>query len=461
MSANDPAFPLSGVTSKTTAGLTKREYAAIHFAAQAFGAACMATYADTAEIKAVHDRCCDHAIGMADLLLKKLEEKTNTMNELVKTKKQDIRALIQSDTVKDQLVRVLPKYMTAERMARVACTAVLKTPKLLECRPESLLQALMLCAQAGLEPDGRNAHLIPYGDQCQVIFDWKGLVALARRNGVANIAADVVCEGDAFDWYRDAEGLHFNHRVDWKKARGEVYAAYCIWKDGEQFDGEVMTRSEIEGIRKRSRAGNNGPWVTDWNEMSKKTTIRRASKRWPLSPEAQEAFSADDDRLAEVTTQPTKPLFETKAPVAQALTENMGAGLIAEEAEPAQDSPAPPQEAPKRRGRPPKNLAQPPAPEANGIQKNSEEPAAAPESSEPEQPSKAENSLFNLNLVKAVRGLCRAAEIPEKILIDLIHATDLADDSLLTLEAISEVQPSTLAKVMDNWQDFAKRIKGE
>ena len=70
--------------------------------------------------------------------------------------KRDIRALLQSDGVKSQMAMVLPKHLTADRMARVACTAILKTPKLAQCKTESLLQALMLCSQAGLEPDGRN-----------------------------------------------------------------------------------------------------------------------------------------------------------------------------------------------------------------------------------------------------------------------------------------------------------------
>lgn len=227
--------------------------------------------------------------------------------------KRDIRALIQSEGVKAQIAMVLPKHLTADRMARVACTAILKTPKLASCRPESLLQALMLCSQAGLEPDGRNAHLIPYGDQVQVIFDYKGLIALAKRNGIQNIAAEVVCEHDQFEWNRDAEGLHFKHRVEYRKPRGEVFAAYCIWKDGEQFDGEVMTRDEIEGIRKRSKAGNNGPWITDWNEMAKKTVCRRASKKWPLDAELAEALNDADSTVQAPAVTTSKPLFTVTA----------------------------------------------------------------------------------------------------------------------------------------------------
>lgn len=209
----------------------------------------------------------------------------------------DIRELLRSEKVKDQIALALPKHMNADRMLRVALTAVNKTPKLLQCNQQSLLSALMTCSQMGIEPDGRNAHMIPYGDQCQLIIDYKGLITLARRNGIQNLAADVVCENDEFEWYRNAAGLQFTHRVDWRKPRGKVYAAYCIWTEGNSIlEGDVMQVDEIEKIRKRSRAGTSGPWVTDWNEMAKKTVVRRSSKKWDISPELTEALDKDDDR---------------------------------------------------------------------------------------------------------------------------------------------------------------------
>lgn len=224
------------------------------------------------------------------------------------TTRRDIRSLLQSDGVKQQLAMVLPKHLTADRMARVACTAVLRTPKLAQASPESLLQALMLCSQAGLEPDGRQAHLIPFENRrtgtvdVQVIFDYKGLISLARRNGITGICADVVCEGDQFEWSRGANGLRFSHTVDWKRGRGDAYAAFCFWRDADgSYDGECMSKDEIEAIRRRSRSGSSGPWVTDWAEMAKKTVIRRASKRWPIDAEATAAVEAagdEDEKLA-------------------------------------------------------------------------------------------------------------------------------------------------------------------
>jgi len=56
-----------------------------------------------------------------------------------------------------------------------------------------------------------------------------------------------------------------------------------------------MNKEEIDAIQKRSKAGQSGPWITDWAEMAKKTVFRRHSKWLPISSEFQEAFDKDYD----------------------------------------------------------------------------------------------------------------------------------------------------------------------
>lgn len=359
------------------------------------------------------------------------------MQAITKSQRQDIRALLQSDRVKQQIALVLPKHMTADRMARVAVTAVLKTPKLADCQPESLLQALMLCSQVGLEPDGRNAHLIPYGTAVQVIFDWKGLVALARRNGVQNIASDTVCEADAFEWFRTADGLHFKHVVNWKNPRGNAYAAYCIWKDGDQFDGEVMSRDEIESIRKRSKAGNNGPWVTDWSEMAKKTVVRRASKKWPLDPETAGAFSADDDVLAQTQVRvgppaPVKPLFAIAAPLTEAEEPQPDAPSDEEPVINYPPSPAPPE----------------PEPDDTDL---GQQPAKRQPKAEPEPPKQ--------NYARAIRALLKLGKHTEAELLSLLRSSGRIDDSISSLEEMTILATETTKLVHDEWEEFNRALR--
>jgi recombination protein RecT len=218
--------------------------------------------------------------------------------------KNDIRSLIESDAYKKQFAMALPKHIKPDRFIRVALTAMTKTPKLAQCTRESLLSALIDCSAIGLEPDGRKAHLIPYGDKCTLIVDYKGLVDIARRSGqIGDIHADVVCANDRFEYNfgTDAKLVH----VPAMNNRGTVIAAYsCVkLKDGSS-SFEVMNIDEIEKIHTRSKAASSGPWVTDWNEMAKKTVFRRHSKWLPVSSEFQEAVERDYDRPPEMFAMP-------------------------------------------------------------------------------------------------------------------------------------------------------------
>lgn len=103
---------------------------------------------------------------------------------------------------------VLPKHMDAERLAKVALTAMSRNPRLLECTAESILLALTEAGQLGLEPAGvmGQAYLIPYKNnnrggiyEAQFQPGYRGLVELVLRAGdVSDISARPVYEGDAF-----------------------------------------------------------------------------------------------------------------------------------------------------------------------------------------------------------------------------------------------------------------------
>jgi recombination protein RecT len=220
-------------------------------------------------------------------------------------RKMTIKDHLQSPEVIDQIAKALPSHMSADRMARIATTALAKTPKLAECTPTSFFRCLLDLSSWGLEPDGRRAHLIPYGSECTLILDYKGIVELAYRSGwVTKIHCDVVREGDVFRYSLGTVSEHvpFDYRFDIDKPSmaGEIIAAYCIiqLKEGAQKH-EVMSRQEINSIRDRSKASRSGPWVTDFSEMAKKTVFRRASKWIPLSSEMHEAYREDGDNFVD------------------------------------------------------------------------------------------------------------------------------------------------------------------
>lgn len=221
-----------------------------------------------------------------------------------KSPKKTFEDLIQSDNFKAQLQNALPKHLTPDRFIRLMLTAALKTPLLLQCTQDSLFLGMLNCAAAGLEIDGRRAHLIPFKNnkkgcyEAQLIIDYKGLAEVILRSGqVSSIHADVIHENDEFEYNM---GQILKHKINFKEERGEPYAAYCrITMHDGTFKDDVMQKSDIDRIRRRSRSSNDGPWVTDPMEMWKKTVFRRASKWVPQSPEIAAAAreEADDDAI--------------------------------------------------------------------------------------------------------------------------------------------------------------------
>lgn len=197
------------------------------------------------------------------------------------------------------LAEVLPKHMDADRLVKVALLASMQNPRLLQCSKQSILQSLMTAAQLGLEVNGvlGSGYLVPYGNVAQFIPGYRGMIDLARRAGAIKKAqARIVYEDDDFSVDYGSETLvHKPNLRSAKRSPEDIIAVYFIatLPDGDrQF--EVMTKDEIDAIRKRSKAASNGPWVTDFAEMAKKTVVKRAVKYLPLSPELEAAIELDN-----------------------------------------------------------------------------------------------------------------------------------------------------------------------
>lgn len=218
-----------------------------------------------------------------------------------KTKAPAIVQQVLSDQFKKQLALAVPKHLSPDRMARIAATELRKTPALLNTTPASFLGAVMQSAQLGLEPGSAlgQAYLVPYGNQCTFILGYRGMIDLARRSGqVLSLNAYVVREGDDFSYQL---GLHPDiHHIPSpeanriKKPVTFVYAVANLQGGGYQF--EVMSRAEVEAVK--AKVKNKKTWIDYFDEMAKKTVIRRLFKYLPVSIEAIQAVSLDAKREA-------------------------------------------------------------------------------------------------------------------------------------------------------------------
>lgn len=208
-----------------------------------------------------------------------------------------------------QIQAALPTFIKPQTAIQAAITCMMKKPELMDCTSHSLIACVLTASQMGLVFDDflGEAYLIPFNNtkkgvrEAQFVPGYKGLCKLARNSGlVKSIKAVPVYEGDHFI---HEEGL--NDRLEHKPMGNEnpaeithVYAIIKYLNGGYEFI--VMTRSKIEGVRDKSKNYINAKnkaetvWVKDFEEMAKKTTVRRLLKLAPLSPEVARAVALDE-----------------------------------------------------------------------------------------------------------------------------------------------------------------------
>ena len=151
--------------------------------------------------------------------------------------------------------------------------------------PNSLQAAILNVAAIGisLNPAVQHAYLVPRDGGICLDISFRGLVKLATDCGAIKWAkAELVYENDTFEW--NGPALPPTHKADPFGERGAIKGGYCIAKlpDGDTLV-DVMPVDEINKVRDTSKAYRNGkgPWVDWYEEMAKKTLVKRAYKSWP------------------------------------------------------------------------------------------------------------------------------------------------------------------------------------
>ena len=202
----------------------------------------------------------------------------------------------QIDSMEGQFRMALPAHVPTERFMRVVMTALGANQDLLKCTRASLLAAAMKAAQDGLLPDGRDAAFVSFAGVVQYMPMIGGILKKVRNSGeLKTITAQVAYEKDKF-FYRLGDDEMIEHEPFLDGDRGKPRLVYAIART--KSDGiyrEIMTVADVEKVRSISKAKNNGPWVQWWDEMAKKTVLRRLSKRLPMSTDLDDIMRRDDD----------------------------------------------------------------------------------------------------------------------------------------------------------------------
>lgn len=237
---------------------------------------------------------------MADLIQQATTKEKGAQTSLTSTEQKTMQSYIKS--MRGEIAKALPSVITPERFTRMVLTALSTTPELAQCTPQSFLGAMMNAAQLGVEPNTPlgQAYLLPYRNkgvlEVQFQLGYKGLIDLAYRSGeVEVIQAHVVYANDTFEWEYGLEPK-LRH-IPAASNRGDAIKVYAVFKTKSGGYGfEVMSMDDVKAhAKKYSKAYSSGysPWTTNFEEMAKKTVLKRVLKYCPMKSDFVRAVAQD------------------------------------------------------------------------------------------------------------------------------------------------------------------------
>lgn len=220
-----------------------------------------------------------------------------------------------SENLTDKLISVesaLPKDFNRERFVQNCLAVMNETPQLAKISPAQTIQGLLKGAYLGLDFMNRECYLIPYGNSVQFQTDYKGEVKFTKKYSVRKIKdiyAKVVREGDEFtEEIKDGQPS-----IDFKPLPfngGNIIGAFAVvlYNDGG-MSYETMSVADINSVRNNySKASQSKAWKNSFDEMCKKTVLRRLCKHIETDFESVEAHSAWDDGAGMDFSTPTTPV---------------------------------------------------------------------------------------------------------------------------------------------------------
>lgn len=175
--------------------------------------------------------------------------------------------------------------ITWAKESQFAIQAFQKNDKLAEAalkNQASAQNAIINVAAIGitLNPASKLAYLVPRKGEVCLDISYMGLLHLAQATkAIIWGQCKLVHEKDVYE----SNGLELppTHKYNAFGERGAVIGGYCTVKTAEgDYLTEEMTLEDIKAVEATSKASN-GPWKTFWEEMARKTIVKRASKYWP------------------------------------------------------------------------------------------------------------------------------------------------------------------------------------
>ena len=153
------------------------------------------------------------------------------------------------------------------------------------CSQNSIANSLMDMATLGLNASKKQGYFIAYGGKCQFQKSYFGNITLARRNGLKDINAEIIYEGDTFKYHiEDGRKIIDIHEQDFMNIDNDkIIGAYAVavMNDGSKI-AEVMNINQLKKAWNQRMGGlkedANSTHMKFKDQMAKKTVINRLCK---------------------------------------------------------------------------------------------------------------------------------------------------------------------------------------
>jgi recombination protein RecT len=215
-----------------------------------------------------------------------------------KTALDRIRQYAEMDEVKKRFINLLGDRDGRAYVESVVI-AVANSDNLQQCTPKSIMVSAMRAASLKLSVDPilKQAHLVPFGNEAQLIVDYHGLVQMTTDTGYYEIPPNVfeVYQGEVVKIDR------FSGRVtiEGQKTSDEVigWCGYFKAKNGTERWLYMTNEQCDEHGKKYSKAFNSkkSGWQTDRPKMRRKTVLRQLVSMWGhFSPHVERVLLQDE-----------------------------------------------------------------------------------------------------------------------------------------------------------------------
>jgi len=230
-------------------------------------------------------------------------------NEIIKQRDVTDNILTRVDEMKNEGLALPSNYNASNALnlafLQLVDMKVKQKPLLEVVTKKSIQESLLNMVLQGLTPGKNQVYFIPYGQELQMQRSYFGTQAVLKRlNGVNDIWANVIYDGDDFEIEIDEKGRERlqNHKTSFFNKDNNIVGAYAIIDT--DHDGQLltaMTKKQIDASWSQARTKNVHNKFPE--EMAKRTVINRAAKNYINT-------SDDSDMLTQAINETTENEYD-------------------------------------------------------------------------------------------------------------------------------------------------------